>query len=303
MSVSLNRDVETQVTTSDEPAVKPTARERSWLQARLEKGKRERFSEVVTITPGLASLMLVQNLGNRQLTRRQIVIHIDRLQRGDFILTHQGISFAKTGVLNDGQHRLFAILESGIPGQIQITFGAERAEFQVVDQSRKRGALDTLSILGESHAALRASVARVLWIHKQPAITAAKGTLRPDPQLFADYAMELRSASMDDALRMGQSLSRVTTPTAAAVAYWFIATHSKHKDRIADFWLGMTTGENLTGVRLRLREWLRNREASVVSNEATHRAAGIIHAWNSFVTGKRTFVTAWRHAYRLPDVL
>lgn len=302
MSTSLNLERPKPVANEEiGNAVTPTAREKNWLQARLERGRRERISEVVTVTPGLALLMLQQNLGNRQMVRSQVRVHVDRLQRGDFILTHQGISFAKTGVLNDGQHRLTAILESGIAGPVQVTFGAERDEFQVVDQSRKRGAADVLSIFGEHHCALRASVAKVLWVHKQPSL-ASLATVSPDPQIVANYAMELRSATMDDGLRLGLRLSKVTTPTAAAAAYWLISSNTKHQAKVSGFWSGMDTGEDLSGVRLRLREWLRNRDAAR-NNDAINRAAGIIHAWNSYVTGKRTFITAWKHAYRLPEVL
>lgn len=298
MSTALHIQQKTTERNGISQEVHPSARERAWFNARIERGKRERFTENVIITPGIAALMLTLNIGNRRINRRQVALHIDRLQRGDFILTHQGMAIAKTGVLNDGQHRLTAILECGIPGEVQVTFGAEREEFRVHDQTYKRGAADQLSIIGESHAALRASVAKMLWRIKQSAVA------NPDPQLIADYAIELRGPVMDDALRMGAALGRLTAPTAVSVAYWWIATQTI-KPRIAEFWDGLATGEGLTGAKLRLREWLRNGDIHTVDSTGMTctKAAVIINAWNSYVSGRRTFTTTWRHVIKLPDPL
>ena len=278
----------------------PTARDESRMKAWLERGKRERFTENVLVTPSLAVVMLRYNLGNRPLNQSQYRLHIDRLQRGDFILTHQGISFSREGTLNDGQHRLAAIRDSGISGQLQITFGCDRAEFHVIDQSKMRGAADTLSILGETNAALRASVAGVLLSLKMRASSA------PDRQLVADYAVELKSADMDKALAWGQSMSKVTAPTAAAVAWYWIATHTKSPDKLAEFTAGITTGENLSGVRLRLREWLLREEVgpSGGTRDRTIMKIGvIINCWNAWLKGNRTATFSWNHMVKLPDVL
>lgn len=283
------------------PEVKITARERAWLASRMERGRRDRFTEVAIVTPGIASLILQQNLGNRPITRAKVAAHIDRLQRGDFILTHQGISIAKTTVLNDGQHRLLAITHTGISAPIQITFGAERAEFSVIDQGKQRTASDTLGILGESYKEMRAAVAKVLLV-----VRGVKGAHNhPDPQLVADYAMELRSKTMDEALAVGAQMARVTNPTSAAVGYYWIATHTTKPALIGKFWDGLPRGENLTGARLYLREWLRS-DASAQSgslHRSIWRAAVIVHAWNAEVSGKRKFSFAWNHTTKLPDVL
>lgn len=278
----------------------PTGRERRWLELRMDRGKRHRFTEVVLVTPGLAVAMLEYNNGNRPLVKSQIAIHADRLRRGDFILTHQGISFSKVGILNDGQHRLSAIIDANLPGYIQITFGAEREEFGVIDQSRKRSACDILSILGESYSASRASVAKMLFQIEN------KLAYNPDPQLVADYAIELRGSIMDKALNIAQSAAcSVCAPTPIAVAYYKIATlTNKPQDKIDAFWLGFHTGEQLTGARLKLREWLREKRPAT-SNSASvncQRTAAIIRAWNSFLLGKRTFNTVWNHTIKLPDV-
>jgi hypothetical protein len=277
---------------------KPSSREVSWLQARFERGKRERFVEIATITPGIATLMLRHNHGNRPIRPPQVAVNVDRLQRGDFKLTHQGIAFAKTQVLNDGQHRLSAIVETGISATMTVTFGAEREEFGLIDQMKGRGAADILGIMGEDHRALRASVAKTLLQVKE---SKAKTF---DPQLVADYAVELRGETMDAALRAGQHMKNVCAPTAISVAHYWIAQHTKKPQHFAKFWEGIRDGENLSGLKLRLREWMRRKEFNhAVADYTINKAGGIVNAWNAFVSGKRTFSQSWNHVSKLPDVL
>src|SRR3954463_16430395 len=116
MSALLDRDSTNTQRANNDVAVTPkvTTKEQNWLTRALFRGRTERFTETVMVTPGLAVAMLVHNLGNRPLVRAHIDKHIGRLTRGDFVLTHLGISFARTGVLNDGQHRLLSIAECGI---------------------------------------------------------------------------------------------------------------------------------------------------------------------------------------------
>ena len=281
----------------DSPAaVVPNRREQAWLNARLERGKKERFSEVVKVTPGLAAAMLKLNLANRPIVKRQVALHVDRLMRGDFVLHHHGIAFAKSGALNDGQHRLTGIAESGVSGMLQVTFGAEREEFLVIDQGKRRGADHMLAIAGETHWTLRASVASILYRIKN------KLPDSPDPQVVFDYAMSQRGKDMDDALRVGRNMSKVTSPTAAALAYYWIKTYSKRGDRLDEFFANLPTGQNLTHPRLKLREWLRGKAIKSGGGATTVlRAAVIINCWNTWLAGNRTFSTEWNYGIRLPE--
>lgn len=278
---------------------KPTQREINWFKARIERGKRERFTDDnVAVTPGLATLFMQINVGNRPLNRTRKAAQVDRLQRGDFILTHQGAAVAKTGVLNDGQHRFAAIIETGLTAPMAITFGAEREEFSVIDQGKPRGAADILGIMGENHTALRASVAKSLLQVKE----GKPSTF--DPQLIADYATELRGPAMDEAIRVAMNLARVSAPTPCAVAYYWIAKNTRKPQHFEKFWDGLKDGENLSGVKLRLREWMRQKQFNQsVADHTIFRAGGIVNAWNSFVLNKRTFSTQWKHVAKLPDVL
>ena len=271
-----------------------------WLHAMMYRGRTERITTVVTITPEMATAMLELNQGNRPVGVNRVKRHIDRLMNGTFILTHQGISFAQDGTLNDGQHRLTAIAECGVAAQMQVTFGAARAEFLVVDKGERRTAADDLSIMKMSHGVVRASVAQRLYAIEN------SQTSTVDSEIITAYAQRIASPAMEQALVMGSRMKRVAQATAVSLAHYWIATKTnKPKDRQDEFWRGLATGENISGVLLALRDWLRtdgpeqigSRQRSVVI------AAVIILGWNAYNQRKTKSLQhkSWPHAIKLPD--
>ena len=101
------------------------------------------------IGPGLASEYLKRNHCNRSIS----VLHRNRISRamlsGEFTVTHQGIAFDVGGNLVDGQHRLAAIVDSGVVVTMLVTRGLPIESKASVDvQSRPRSAHDSLVMQG-----------------------------------------------------------------------------------------------------------------------------------------------------------
>jgi hypothetical protein len=270
-----------------------TAGERKWFDAALERGRKSRFTEIVRVTPGLAAAMLALNIKNRPINESQVQKNILRLKEGRFILTHQGLAFAKTGVLNDGQHRLTAVARTGIAAEMQVTFGAEREEFEAVDTGGIRTAADMAAIANEANAKQRAAVAGLLLYMKTP------GASRPDQQSTHRYAMELRGPDMDAAILTGRRLAGTCAPTAIAVAYWTIKTASRKPEMLDSFFEHLNDGANLSNPKLKLREWMKDKTQQR-GLQNVQRAAVIINAWNAWVSRKKTFATEWNHQKSLP---
>lgn len=102
-------------------------------------------TEIINITPQIASDMLKNNTSNRVLRRKVVENFKAAILRGEYVVTHQGIAFSINGVLLDGQHRLTAISEllNGIFPMIVSTDVDEKA-FMVMDTGVKRTAADSL---------------------------------------------------------------------------------------------------------------------------------------------------------------
>lgn len=97
------------------------------------------------VTPQQALQMLQHNYGNRPLRKSFVDQYVDDILRGKWKLSHQGIAISKEGRLLDGQHRLTAIVESGISIQMVIARNVDEASFFVMDRGKTRSLRDILN--------------------------------------------------------------------------------------------------------------------------------------------------------------
>lgn len=105
-------------------------------------------TNTVTITPAMAVQWLETNTVNRPLRRSVVEGLVLAYQRGEHRLTHQGIAFAESGELLDGQHRLTAIskMPADFSIQILVSTGLPKDAFDSIDQGLKRSHGDVLRI-------------------------------------------------------------------------------------------------------------------------------------------------------------
>lgn len=99
-------------------------------------------TEVKTITPDMAKIMLELNTENRKLRPTWVDHLIGLLARGEWELTHQGIAISWDNVILDGQHRLHAIAKSGIPAQILLSTNCDPKLFKCIDRGIPRNNTD-----------------------------------------------------------------------------------------------------------------------------------------------------------------
>lgn len=103
-------------------------------------------SSVELITPNQAGKYLQLNTSNRKLRKTLVSQYARDMVSGNWRLTHQGIAFDCRGTLLDGQHRLAAIVESGLPVQMLVTRGVDSRHQLAMDDHAKRSAGDALTL-------------------------------------------------------------------------------------------------------------------------------------------------------------
>jgi len=90
------------------------------------------------------------NTNNRKVSDK----HVRRLARdmteGKWRLTHVGIAFAPDGTLIDGQHRLWAICESGVSVEMFVWRNVDPQSMMAIDCGKTRSMADILNIAGEN---------------------------------------------------------------------------------------------------------------------------------------------------------
>jgi len=97
------------------------------------------------ITPALAQqyLATVDTSKQRPLKQSKIDDYAIAMIHGHWVLTHQGIAFDDAGNLCDGQHRLQAVVKSGVTIETQVTRNLAQKQndlftFDAIDQGVKR---------------------------------------------------------------------------------------------------------------------------------------------------------------------
>ena len=114
------------------------------------------------ITPEFAQELLAVNTMNRPLSRFVVDAYANAMKRGEWQYNGDTIRVAASGALLDGQHRLHAIVKSGIPQRYIIVRNLPDDTFRTIDQGKKRTVGDVLATRGESNHTTLASALR--WI-------------------------------------------------------------------------------------------------------------------------------------------
>jgi hypothetical protein len=103
-------------------------------------------AEVVQMTPERARELLDQNHDNRRLSPEAVAKLARDLRDGNFRFNGDAIRVRADGVLADGQHRLAACVEAGVPFQTLLVTGLGRDDVLTLDRGRKRSIGDNLTI-------------------------------------------------------------------------------------------------------------------------------------------------------------
>jgi hypothetical protein len=132
---------------------------------------------VEVISPEKAKKYLAQNTSNRSLRRSLVSRYAKDMKSGNWKLTHQGLAFNAHGVLLDGQHRLAAVVESGLSVEMLVTRGVESGTQLVMDDHAKRSASDALTLdHGYRITALQVAVVRAAVELNGPAFISVRQT-------------------------------------------------------------------------------------------------------------------------------
>lgn len=123
-------------------------------------------SDFMEITPARASVLLQHNPNNRHIRPVKLDQLTRDMENGRYQVNGESIIVSKEGVLNDGQHRLTAIVKTGISQLVNMAFGVSRESRTTVDSGAARTAGDHLGLAGLTNSNVTAAVARKIMSYK-----------------------------------------------------------------------------------------------------------------------------------------
>jgi len=106
-------------------------------------------AKIKKITVSMARDFLANQIDNQRSLNKNLVRKYARDMRdGAWTLSTDAIGFSKEGKLINGQHRLKALVESGVEGQFLVAEKIDAEAFANLDNVAKRTNYDRLSIIG-----------------------------------------------------------------------------------------------------------------------------------------------------------
>lgn len=260
----------------------------------LGKSKRDVFSVNTLVTPRMAEALLKRNGGNRPVIwtgpTRSVAAYAAAMSRGEWVLNGEPIIISSTGELNDGQHRLHAIIQSGVSVQLMLTFGVERETRHTVDQGVARTPGHILAMFGEKDSNNLATALQFMWAHD----AGVSLNCRPSTdQLLATLTIH---PGLREAIHAAASLAAHYRLSRGYIAAAYYLCSQSDQFKAEQFMTAATTGLNITNVNSpvnRLRKQYEEHSAKRKRLDKIEQAALFIKAFNMFAKG-RSGAVQWR---------
>ena len=236
-----------------------------------------------TITPAMAAEMLKKNTRNRPLNS----LHVKRLARememGRWKVNGDAIRF-NGDMMNDGQHRCAAGIESGCSFESLVVEGLSSDVFSTIDAGRIRTGGDTLALLGvvnSNRVSAAIKVVKLIVTGRGANINHASFTNSEIQTLFLEYGGIEHSVQVAY-LRKGF----FATSVLGALHYLFAKRDKEAADKFVE---DLKNGENLEAgdAVLLLRERLLQNSYMKQKLKNGYIAALAIKAWNARKAGKK----------------
>jgi hypothetical protein len=238
-----------------------------------------------TVNQTIAAWMLSLNRGNRPRNDRHVERFEKILRDGRWINTGEPIILAREGFLNDGQHRLTAILKTGIPAICDVRFGVDRDSFVATSTGTRRTASQVAAMAGIKRASSVAAVARLLYHYDQRRMGRCEESLDNDVVLDLIEANPLIATALD----ITSKLRFRPTKTSPFSLIMTVALRQSGPDRVREFAEiaagRMCDDEQHPAHALYVR--LRDGAISGTKFRTAYLAALTARAWNAYAQGER----------------
>lgn len=287
------------ITTTTPPA--PTA---SQVPHNADGNRGDAHAELISVSPTIAARWLERNESNRGVREGRVNGLAEAMRRGEFVITGDTIKFAPDGRLLDGQHRLWAVLESGVTVQMLVAYNIAPEAQTVMDSGAARTFADTLKWKGEKNYTIMAGALRILtgFYRTGKVVTGQYQVIATPGQMLA-FLDDHPSVRDHVYTPHHETTKRMLTPSTAAALYYLFAQVDR-SDAESFFTLlatgsGLREGHPIFTLR-RALEINANRRTAKVSS--TFRCAWTIKAWNAWRRGERVFQIRWVPGGANPEV-
>lgn len=255
-------------------------------------------SRLELITPAKAKAFLENNKQNRPLNKKNLDFLKTELTRGNFHTTGDSIKIAENGDLLDGQHRLQAIVETGIAIEMFVVRGLEKKVFKYMDQGKGRTAGDILAIEKVENPTQLSSMSRFIMLFQAGKFGASAGKdgAKRTKITNADISafVSRNKTALQESRLMGYNKDNKLVPAGTLSSLHFIFS-KLHTTQANDFCEKIVQGNDLskTDIIYMLRTILLADLSSRRKMGPQEKIALICKAWNIYRAKKTVLQLKW----------
>lgn len=253
------------------------------------------------ITPEIAKAYLVQNTHNRDVRKGVVSAYATDMRNGDWHWNGDSIRRSKDGTVLDGQHRLLACIEAGVPFRTLVIDGLPNETQDTMDTGIIRRYTDLLKLRGEVNYNPLAATVRAV---------AAWGDGRMEPRNARSFTRAELDRTLEkypwlrDGMPILKRVSKATgLPAAASGVLWWAFMEIDPDDAEAFFDRlasdqGHRDGDPITTLR---RVLIKNREDRRGTRSIRYLMALVIKAWNKYRDGEEMHQLQFRVGGAKPE--
>lgn len=249
---------------------------------------------IETVTPDDAKTMLANNLNNRHVNKAYVKLLASDMGRRVFQDNGATICLDEEGNILDGQHRLLAIVESGVTlSDVIVVRGLKPESFATIDSGRPRTNGDRLAMMGIKNSSSIAACARAFLLYKLGDLAFGARVSNVDVLETAKEHAEL----FKKAQTMAHDMNKAVRGQPAVYASTLALCLQHDREQTEEFCHGVISGANLKegDPRLAFRKYMIGLMASQARIDRAEVGEALRQALNAWMSSPRKSVSTLRH--------
>ena len=248
------------------------------------------------IKPEMARQWLdLYNTKNRKLSETHAMKLGCDLLEGRWVYNAEPIRFTCEGVISDGQHRLFASVESEIPIDALVVFGLHPDTIFVTDIPKVRTAADIAHLEDIPNARACCALATLLWVHETygPSKIHLRDVRPSKPQ---QLEMLRKNPRIIEIASLKSTFERKVDLPPSISMYCYYLLSERDPAAAESFFNKLETGVALTQHHpvYELRKRLADNVKAKAKLDNRHLVALVFKAWNAYRKGETVYNLRWR---------
>lgn len=255
--------------------------------------------EIMKITPELAQEWLHKNTHNRTLRSRVVDGLARAMERGEWVLNGEAIKWRADDILDDGQHRLHAVVKSGTTIESLVVFDLAEGAQETMDTGARRKFSDVLKLRGEVDTAALAATVRLFWRYEQGDV------FTKDQQPTNKELLDCldKHPGLREAVKTSSAMRHaIPGPASIYGTFAYVAMNINHEDG-EEFINRFIDGVGLesTSPILHLRNYMMKLNSSRERPRTEIQLAVMLKAWNLYREGARIRLLSYKSGGKSPE--